>query len=150
MVTTQTIWPYTSARVMLERNLLIFGLVSQSKLYDKPKLGLAVPNYSVTLGCTTWTEDLKCREVKTAFCRKRSMKTSSSETLIGWKSGKTTYVPLWDRMEGGWLLTLETIIPTFESSAPYLSITNATKQTLPWRPHLHLYTSENGVKGRKG
>jgi len=22
------------------------------------------------------------------------------ETFIGWKSGKTTYVPLWDRMEG--------------------------------------------------
>ncbi len=25
---------------------------------------------------------------------------NSSETFIGWKSGKTTYVPLWDRMEG--------------------------------------------------
>jgi hypothetical protein len=29
----------------------------------------------------------------------------SSETLIGWKSGKTTYVPLWDQMEGAWLWT---------------------------------------------
>jgi hypothetical protein len=28
------------------------------------------------------------------------MQTGSSETLIGWKSGKTTYVHLWDRMEG--------------------------------------------------
>ncbi len=34
------------------------------------------------------------------------MQTGSSETLIGWKSGKTTYVPLWDRMEGAWLWTL--------------------------------------------
>jgi hypothetical protein len=31
----------------------------------------------------------------------------SFETLIGWnwKSGKTTYVRLWDRMEGAWLWT---------------------------------------------
>ncbi len=28
------------------------------------------------------------------------METDSSETLIGWKSRKTTYVPLRDRMEG--------------------------------------------------
>ncbi len=28
------------------------------------------------------------------------MQTGSPETLIGWKSGKTTFVPLWDRMEG--------------------------------------------------
>ncbi len=27
----------------------------------------------------------------------------SSETLIGWKFGKTTYVPLCDRKEGAWL-----------------------------------------------
>ncbi len=27
------------------------------------------------------------------------MQTGSSETLTGWKSGKTTYVPLLDRME---------------------------------------------------
>jgi hypothetical protein len=33
------------------------------------------------------------------------MQTGSSETLIGRKSGKTTYVPLWDRMEGAWLWT---------------------------------------------
>jgi hypothetical protein len=33
--------------------------------------------------------DLKRREVKTGFCRKR-MQTGSSETLTGWKSGKTT------------------------------------------------------------
>jgi hypothetical protein len=34
------------------------------------------------------------------------MQTGSSGTLIGWKSGQTTYVPLWDRMEGAWLRTL--------------------------------------------
>jgi hypothetical protein len=34
------------------------------------------------------------------------MQTGTSETLIGWKSGKTTYFPLWDRMEGAWLWTL--------------------------------------------
>ncbi len=33
------------------------------------------------------------------------MQTGSSEILIGWKSGKTTYVSLWDRMEGAWLRT---------------------------------------------
>jgi hypothetical protein len=26
--------------------------------------------------------------------------------LIGWKSGKITYVPPWDRMEGAWLYGL--------------------------------------------
>ncbi len=39
------------------------------------------------------------------FCRKRSMQTSSSETLIGWKSVKTTYAPVWDWMEGAWQWT---------------------------------------------
>jgi hypothetical protein len=34
------------------------------------------------------------------------MQTGSSGTLIGWKSGQTTFVPLWDRMEGAWLWTL--------------------------------------------
>jgi hypothetical protein len=30
----------------------------------------------------------------------------SSGTLIGWKSGQTTYVPLWGRIEEAWLWTL--------------------------------------------
>jgi hypothetical protein len=34
------------------------------------------------------------------------MQTGSSGTLIGWKSGQTTFVPLWDQMEGAWLRTL--------------------------------------------
>jgi hypothetical protein len=33
------------------------------------------------------------------------MQTGSSETLIGWKSGRTSYVPLCDRMKGAWLWT---------------------------------------------
>ncbi len=51
----------------------------------------------------TWTGDFKCREVKTGFCRNRSMQTGSSGILIGWISGQTTFVPLWVRMEGSWL-----------------------------------------------
>ncbi len=54
----------------------------------------------------TWMGDFKCREVKTGFYRNRSMQTGSSGTLIGWKSGQTTFVPLWDWMEGAWLRAL--------------------------------------------
>ncbi len=53
----------------------------------------------------TWTGDFKCREVKTGLYRNRSMQTGSAGTLIGWKSGQTTFVPLWDWMEGAWLRT---------------------------------------------
>ncbi len=60
-------------------------------------------------GCTTWTGYFKRREVKTGFYRNRSMQTGSSGTLIGWKSGQTTFVLLWDRMEGAWLRTLTPI-----------------------------------------
>ncbi len=56
----------------------------------------------------TWTGDFKCREVKTGFCRKRWTQTGSSGTLIGWKSGQTTFIPLWDRMEGALLWTRST------------------------------------------
>ncbi len=69
-----------------------------------------VPFSTLFWGGTTWTEDFKCREVKTGFCRKRWVQTGSSGTLIGWKSGQTTNVPLWDRMEGAWLWTLYRII----------------------------------------
>jgi hypothetical protein len=34
------------------------------------------------------------------------MQTGSFGTLIGWKSDQTTYVPLWNRMEGVWLWAL--------------------------------------------
>ncbi len=57
------------------------------------------------IGDPGWTGDFKCREVKTGFCRNRSMQTGSSVTLIGRKSGQ--FVPLWDRMEGAWLWTMD-------------------------------------------
>ncbi len=38
------------------------------------------------------------------------MQTGSSGTLIGWKSGQTTFVPPWDWMEGAWLRTLVSIL----------------------------------------
>jgi hypothetical protein len=38
------------------------------------------------------------------------MQTGSSGTLIGWKSGQTTFVPLWDWMEGAWLRTLKSTV----------------------------------------
>jgi hypothetical protein len=31
----------------------------------------------------------------------------SSGTIVGWKSGQTTYFLLWDRMKGSWLWTLD-------------------------------------------
>ncbi len=71
-------------------------------------LDYPVKAVSVVLRRWTWTGDFKCREVKTGFCRKRWTRTGSSGTLIGWKSGQTTFIPLWDRMEGAWLYTLET------------------------------------------
>jgi len=49
---------------------------------------------------------------------KEIMQTGSSESLIGWKSGKTTYVPLMDRMGGTWLWTLEKLF--HETSFLYL------------------------------
>ncbi len=67
-------------------------------------------------GGTTWTGDFKCREVKTGFCRNRSMQTGSSGTLIGWKSGQTTFVPLWDRMEGEWLWTQDNMVARLQST----------------------------------
>jgi hypothetical protein len=33
------------------------------------------------------------------------MQTGPSETFIGWKSGQTTFVPLWVQMEGAWIWT---------------------------------------------
>jgi hypothetical protein len=39
------------------------------------------------------------------------MQTGSSGTLIGWKSGQTTFVPLWDRMEGAWQWTQQASVP---------------------------------------
>ncbi len=67
---------------------------------------ISVVVYRITQRRWTWTGNFKCREVKTGFYRNRWMQTGSSGTLIGWKSGQTTFVPLWDWMEGAWLRTL--------------------------------------------
>jgi hypothetical protein len=72
----------------------------------KEKLSTLCTEEVCVLRRWTWTVDFKCREVKTGFCRNRSMQTGSSGTLIGWKSGQTTFVPLWDRLEGSWLWAL--------------------------------------------
>jgi hypothetical protein len=50
------------------------------------------------------------------------MQNGSSGTLIGWKSGLTTSLPLWDRIEGSWLWTpaatyqCKNVIDNFELS----------------------------------
>jgi hypothetical protein len=51
------------------------------------------------------------------------MQTGSSGTLIGWKSGQTTFVPLWDRMEGAWLRTLYETVGRVSSQKrqPYIA-----------------------------
>jgi hypothetical protein len=43
------------------------------------------------------------------------MQTGSPGNLIGWKSGQTTFVPLWDQMEGAWLWTLFVILKVLSS-----------------------------------
>jgi hypothetical protein len=71
-----------------------------------PSFGLLHdPLPALPRGGTTRTGEFKCREVKTGLLRKRLMHTGSSGTLICWKSGQTTFFPLWDRMEGAWLWT---------------------------------------------
>ncbi len=60
---------------------------------------------------------------------KTGLQTGSSETLIGWKSGQTTYVPLWDRMEGAWLWTLENGRPGCPH-AVYVTCTSCTQRVL--------------------
>ncbi len=74
----------------------VFAKTSQNArflLSENERFGLVfVKTGSINSG----TGDFKCREVKTGFYRNRSMQTGSSETLIGWKSGQTTFVPLWD------------------------------------------------------
>jgi hypothetical protein len=57
------------------------------------------------------------------------MQTGSSETLIGWKSGKTTYtyVPQWERMERALLWTLEQA-KTFQKSSSHPDQVNTFKK----------------------
>ncbi len=82
------------------------ALIKHPPLKVGSLLSLRVPQCSGSLQRRwIWTGDFKCREVKTGFYRNRSMQTGSSGTLIGWKSGQTTFVPLWNWMEGAWLRT---------------------------------------------
>ncbi len=41
------------------------------------------------------------------------MQTGSSGTLIGWKSGQTTYFPLWDRYGGSVAMDSEDFCPNY-------------------------------------
>jgi hypothetical protein len=50
----------------------------------------------------------------------RSMQTGSSGTLIGWKSGQTTFVPVWDRMEGAWLRTQKQLPVSLQTVSPLM------------------------------
>ncbi len=92
-----------------------------------------------TLRRWTWTGDFKCREVKTGFYRNRSMQTGSSGTLIGWKSGQTTFVPLWDWMEGAWLWTLSSAVEgELCRKEPFEQLINSYSEHLhmrPWQLH---------------
>ncbi len=115
--------------VFLPRSVKFIGLVIQRMIEDKfqnhskhkrqfnmlEMFGLEIIIlFVVEVGSNqrrwTWTGDFKYREVKTGFCRNRSLQTGSSGTLIGWKSGQTTFVPLWDWMEGAWLRTQKELI----------------------------------------
>ncbi len=89
--------------------------------------------------------DLKCREVKTGFAQRDECKPLISNfllTLIGWKSGKTTYVPLWDRMEGGWLWTLELgknhLCPSMWPNGGSVAMDSGTLE----KPRMSLYGTE--------
>ncbi len=87
---------------------------------------LQCKTFTVIWGGTTWTGDFKCREEKTGFCWNISTQTGSPGTLIGWKSGQTTYVPLWDRMEEVAMHSVLLPLPAIPTAPPF---------TLPISPH---------------
>ncbi len=58
------------------------------------------------------------------------MQTGSSGTLIGWKSGQTTFVPPWDRMEGAWLWTPQAVSAAI--------IQNTAAETFPYKQRAKL------------
>ncbi len=90
-----------------------------------------LPHFSL-LRRWTWTVDFKCREVKTGFCRKRWTQTGSSGTLIGWKSGQTTFIPLWDRMEGAWLWTLD-FLTRLPANFSLQDVLSQPREEQPWK-----------------
>jgi hypothetical protein len=73
------------------------------------------------------------------------MQTGFSETLIGWKSGKPTYVPLWARMEGVVAMDSGQRSPNFQLSRPidYLAHTLCdSRNPLPLAPVSQLLFTE--------
>ncbi len=66
------------------------------------------------------------------------MQTDSSGTLIGWKSGQTTYVPQWDRMEGAWLWTQD-----FDERDKYKPVFLRLSLAGKLENHLKVHKNEN-------
>ncbi len=109
----KSFWPCPTMTAWTQPNGTLWwtlwrGLRHRERWYRIPEpRGLAIgkAHYAGEIKLGSAPRWVECREVKTGFCWKRSMQTGSSETLIGWKSGQTTFVPLWDQTEGAWLWT---------------------------------------------
>jgi hypothetical protein len=87
---------------------------------------------------------------KTGFYRNKSMQTGSSGTLIGWKSGQTTFVPLWDRMEVAWLRTRYAVNCLIREKQLLLTCVQTTTERLYFFQlnSLRLAAWEEGAHGR--
>ncbi len=70
-----------------QRQITLCTLLVHALLFDVKNISFYILLFFNALrynwGGTAWTGDLKYREVKTGFCRKIQMQTSSSETIIG-------------------------------------------------------------------
>ncbi len=81
------------------------------------------------------------------------MQTGSSGTLIGWKSGQTTFVPLWDRMERAWLWTLHSREANSISGGIWIWLSPLTHRkrqdilSLSFSLYRIFYIAHNGSKG---
>ncbi len=75
------------------------------------------------------------------------MQTGSSGTLIGWKSGQTTFVPLWDRMEGAWLWTPGEIRQNTNSLMSLALLGPPPPPSVPSNYYLLFGVSLSGTKG---
>ncbi len=78
------------------------------------------------------------------------MQTGSSGTLIGWKSGQTTFVPLWDWMEGAWLRTRvhDSQLRSNQNLVSRLSVAKPDKLNFFKTPAPVLFTQGRGEGGR--
>ncbi len=77
-----------------------------------------LPAFEISLSCRTASIISDAGWSKLDFAERNKCKPVllRLSDLIGWKSGKTTYVPLWERMEGAWLWTRTDIQCTLESA----------------------------------